>query len=51
LWGELKISEEVEKHTKQRKLGVSPPKKFLVGRAAAPPAPPLYPSLSIGYIV
>jgi len=46
--GGAEKSEEIEKSTKRRKLGVRgflPPKQFLVGGAAAPPAPPLYPSL------
>jgi len=40
LWGELKKSEEVEKHTKRRNWGFLPRKKFLVGGAAASQAPP-----------
>jgi len=46
--GGAEKSEEVEKHTKGRKLGVwgfLPQKKCLVGGAGAPSAPPLYPSL------
>jgi len=47
--GEAEKSEEVDKYTKRRKLGVRGflPQFFLllVGGAAAPPAPPLYPSL------
>jgi len=51
LWGELKKSEEVDEHTKRRKLGVrgffSPGKKlFWWGELQLPQLPPLYPSLN-----
>jgi len=44
--GGAEKNEEVDKHTKRRKLREGPGEKFSGGGAAAPPAPPLYPSLS-----